>query len=253
MFPAPHESTFSSLGTQSLPAERVSFLRKVYILMTGAVATSAATAALASFAGASTPAIVRTSQGTLELPPLIYWGIAHPFIGIALLLGGTFGASMVARRPGLNVAALFGLSAVIGLVMAPAIYFAQIRAQAGNTISSQPVLHAFALAVTGFVGLSAYAIVTKRDFSALRGMLTMGLFVVIGASILNMFFGGAALSLAVASAAVLLFGGFVLYDTSRMLREGEDEPVVAALSLYLSFLNLFMALLRILGGSRRDG
>lgn len=251
MFPAPTQPTYT-LETQPLAGARASFMRRVYLLMTGAVATSAAAAAFASFAGASTPALVQTRTGTLALPPLIYWFISHPFIGLLLMLGGTFGASMVVRRPGLNVAALFGLSGIIGLVMAPAIYFAQLSANAGQTLSSAPVLHAFTLAILAFGGLSAYAIVSKRDFSSLRGFLSMGLFVVIGASLLNIFFGGATFALAISSVVVLLFGGFVLYDTSRMLRDGEDEPVAAALSLYLNFLNLFMALLRIFGGSRRD-
>jgi modulator of FtsH protease len=114
------------------------------------------------------------------------------------------------------------------------------------------VLHAFGLATAGFTGLSAYALTTKRDFSALRGFLGMGLFVVIGASVLNLFLGASVLSLAIASVTILLFGGFVLYDTQRMLREDDLEPVPAALNLYLNFLNLFLALLRILSGGRRD-
>ena len=128
---------------------------------------------------------------------------------------------------------------------------AQLKASAGATLTSAPVLHAFGIAAAGFTGLSAYALTTKRDFSALRGFLGMGLFVVIGASILNIFLGGSVLSLAIASVTVLLFGGFVLYDTQRMLREGDLEPVPAALSLYLNFLNLFLALLRIFTGGRR--
>src|SRR4051794_19219084 len=99
MYPAPNEPTFRALGTPSLPAERTTFLRKVYLLTTGAVATSAAAAAFASLAGADTPALVQTHSGTLALPPLIYWFVAHPFIGLILMLGGTFGASLVARRP----------------------------------------------------------------------------------------------------------------------------------------------------------
>ena len=251
MYPASREpSGFPGYpASTALAPDRVTFLRKVYLLMTGAVGVSALTAAFACLAGASTP---RAIGHGLAVPPLVGLFLEHPFLSLILLLGGTFGASAVARRPGLNVAALFGLSAVIGLVIAPAIYFAQLRASTGDTLSSAPVLHAFALAVTGFVGLSTYAIVSKRDFSTLRGFLTMGLFVVIGASVLNLFFGGQVFALAIASVVVLLFGGFVLYDTSRMLREGDNQPVVAALGLYLNFLNIFLALLRIFGSGRRN-
>ncbi len=57
---------------------------------------------------------------------------------------------------------------------------------------------------------------------------------------------------AIASVTVLLFGGYTLYDTSRMLREGEDEPVPVALNQFLNLFNLFLALLRIFSGGRRD-
>ena len=246
MYPASQEPTFRAMSAGVIPAERAAFLRKVYLLVTGAVAVSAATAAFATLSG--TP--LEVGDGLL-VPPLIASELAHPFLGLILLFGGTLGASAVARKPGLNVVALLGLSAVMGLVMAPAIFFAQLSASRGHALTASPVLHSFAIAVTGFVGLSAYAIVSRRDFSMLGGMLSMGLFVVIGASVLNMFFGGAVFGLSIASAVVLLFGGYVLYDTSRMLRSGEDEPVVVALSLYLNFLNLFMALLRIFSGGRR--
>lgn len=242
----------SDYSSNSLPLRAtgldVAFLRKVYLLVTAAIGVSAAGAAFALFAGADSPRLIAPG---LAVPPLVGWFVAHPLLAFLLLLGSTFGASMVARKPGLNVVALFSLSGLMGLFIAPAVYFAQLAASEGQTRSTSPVLHSFALAVVAFVGLSGYALVTKRDFSFLRGFVTMGLFVVIGASLLNLFFGGAVLSLAIASAAVLLFGAFILYDTSRMIRGGETEAVPAALGLYLNFLNLFLALLRIFG-ARRD-
>jgi modulator of FtsH protease len=247
MYPASSQPSF---GTSLAGPARAAFIRRVYLLMTGAVATSAAAAAFASLAGAETSSIVMRN-GT-HIPPLIALFLEHPFLGLILMLGGTFGAGLVVRKPGVNVAALFALSGVIGLVMAPAIFFAQLKGAAGTALTTQPVLHAFGLAVTGFAGLSSYALVSRRDFSSIGGFLSMGLFVVLGASILNIFFGGSALSLAIASVTVMLFGGYVLYDTSRLLQAGEDEPVEVALSLYLDFLNLFMALLRIFTGGRRD-
>jgi modulator of FtsH protease len=85
----------------------------------------------------------------------------------------------------------------------------------------------------------------------MRVALVMGLFVVIGASVLNLFIGSSVFGLAIASVCVLLFGAYILYDTSRLLRAGERDAVGAAISLYLDFLNLFLALLRILS-ARRD-
>lgn len=230
--------------------ERASFLRKTYLLLTTAVGTSALAVLLATMLGSSTPTVIGPSH--IAIPPVIAFFVVHPIIGLLLLLGSTFGASMVSRTRGLNVLALYGLAFVVGLVFAPAIFFAQLRASAGGTISSAPVLHAFLLATGAFGSLSGYAIVSGKDFSSLGGMLSMGLFVVIGASLLNLFVGGSVLSLAIASVTVLLFGGYVLYDTSRMLRDGQMNPVEAALSQFLNFLNLFMALLRIFSGGRRD-
>ena len=56
--------------------------------------------------------------------------------------------------------------------------------------------------------------------------------------------------MAIASVCVLLFGAYILYDASRLLRAGENDAVGCAISLHLDFLNLFLALLRILGGGR---
>ncbi len=81
----------------------------------------------------------------------------------------------------------------------------------------------------------------------------MGLWVLIGASVFSLFLGGTAFSLAIASVGILLFGGFILYDTSRMLRDPSNRDAVgAAIGLYLNFLNLFLFLLRILASSRRS-
>jgi modulator of FtsH protease len=157
------------------------------------------------------------------------------------------------HRPGVNVAALFGASFISGIYIAPMLWFVQFMASQGKTLAASPIRDAFLLAVLGFTGLTSYALLSKRDFSFLGGFLSMGLWVLIGASILGMFVGGSAFSLAIASVGVLLFGGYILFDTSRMLRDPSNRDAVgAAIGLYLNFLNLFLFLLRILSSSRRD-
>ena len=79
---------------------------------------------------------------------------------------------------------------------------------------------------------------------------SMGLWVVLGAILLSIFVHSAALSLAIASVGVLLFSGYILYDTSRLLREPCTDAVSAALRLFLDVVNLFVFLLRILSSSR---
>ena len=98
-----------------------------------------------------------------------------------------------------------------------------------------------------------YVIFSKRDFSFMQGFLFTGLIVVVIGSLINMFFGSSLAQFMISGAAVLLFSGFILYDTSNILRHyGTDEHVSATLALYLDILNLFIALLSILGIARSD-
>jgi modulator of FtsH protease len=236
------------------PAEKLAFLRKVYALLTGSVVTAAAGAMVALYAGADlSRATMHIGRQVLTVPPLVAWFSNHWIIGAILFIGSFFGASAVRSRPGINVAAFFGASFLSGLYIAPMLWFAQAASSQGMTLSSSPVRDAFLLTVLGFSGLTTYALVSKRDFSFLGGFLSMGLWVVIGASLLSMFVGGTAFSLAIASVGVLLFGGFILFDTSRMLRTADNRDAVGfAIQQYLNILNLFLFLLRILSSSRRD-
>ncbi|HSN98869.1 MAG TPA: Bax inhibitor-1/YccA family protein [Candidatus Nanopelagicales bacterium] len=241
-------------GTPAIPGvpSRVGFLKKVYGLFTASVAFSAIGAMVALNAGTSVSrAAVDGGAGRLTVPPLVALVAQHPFITLAVMLGVVFGASFVRHVRGLNVVALFGMATILGVLFAPALFVAQLRAGLGGTLSAAPVRDAFILSVVGFGGLTGYALFTRRDFSYMRGALTMGLFVVIGASILNLFLGSSVFGLAISSVAVLLFGAYVLYDTSRILQSGEDDAVGGAISLYLDFINLFLAILRILS-ARRD-
>jgi FtsH-binding integral membrane protein len=113
------------------------------------------------------------------------------------------------------------------------------------------VVQAAGLTVLAFSSITGYAFVTKKDFSFMRGFVTTGLFVVLGGSILSIFVQSSALSFAVSAGGVLLFSGFILYDTSNIIHHHkEDEWVGAAMSMYLNVLNLFLFLLRLL--SNRD-
>lgn len=242
-------------GAPAIPgaASRVGFLKKVYGLFTASVLFSAIGAMVALNVGSSASRLmVRGGSGQLAVPPLVAFFAQHPFVSLGVVLGAVFGASMVRHRPGLNVVALFGMATILGVVFAPALFFAQLRAGLGGTISAAPVRDAFILAVVGFGGLTAYALSTRRDFSYLGGAVSMGLFVLIGASLLNLFLGSSIFGLAISSVAVLLFGAYVLYDTSRLLHSEEDDAVGGAISLYMDFLNIFLALLRILSAGRRD-
>ena len=247
--------SFGQAGTLvEAPAEKLVFLRKVYTLFTGSLVTASIGALVALYAGADLSRVtVPIGRAVVTVPPLVGFFANHWIIGMMLFLGAFFGASAVRERPGVNVAALFGASFVSGLYIAPMLWFVQVQATQGMTLSAAPVRDAFLLTVLGFTGLTSYALLSKRDFSFLGGFLSMGLWVLIGASLLSLFVGGASFSLAIASVGVLLFGGYILFDTSRILRDPTNrDPVGAAIGLYLNFLNLFLFLLRILASQRRS-
>lgn len=240
MYPTyPQRRTVARASTPS----RVAFLRKVYGLFFGSVLSAAAGAMTALYVGSP----VSMGKG-LAVPPLVAFALQHNVLAFLIPLVALFGLLAVRHRPGLNVAALFGFTFVSGLFLAPALFVVTLMAKLGGTLSANPVRDAFLLASAGFGGLTAYALTTKKDFSFLGGMLWMGLLVLVGASFIGIFIGSSVFHLAIASVGVLLFGAYVLYDTSRLLHSEEPiTPVDAAISLYLDFVNLFVMLLQILG------
>ncbi|MCV6605103.1 MAG: Bax inhibitor-1/YccA family protein [Porticoccaceae bacterium] len=117
---------------------------------------------------------------------------------------------------------------------------------------SNIVMQALGGTAAVFLILSAYVINTKKDFSFMRGFLMTGLIVVlmsILALIVAGFFGiqltGA--FLAINAVCVLLFSGFILYDTSRIVNGGERNYIMATVALYLDIHNLFTSLLHLIG------
>ena len=200
--------------------DRLTFIKKVYSLL----AMSMGTAAVGAYLG-SGPLLL------LVAPNMMLFFILQ----FALIIF----ASFASRRPGLNMVALFSFTTVSGLTLGPLLY------QVGPSIAAE----AFALTAITFAGLSLYVVYSKKDFSFMSGFLMTGLIVLIIGGLLNMFFiQSGMMHFVMSGASVLLFSGFILYDTSNILRYyGTDEYVSATLALYLDILNLFIALLSILG------
>ncbi len=98
-----------------------------------------------------------------------------------------------------------------------------------------------------FLALSAYVLTTKKTFDFMGGMLFVGLIVVFGAAIINIFAQIPALSVVISSAIVLLMSGFILFDTSRIVNGGETNYIRATVSMFLNIFNLFTSLLHLLG------
>lgn len=109
------------------------------------------------------------------------------------------------------------------------------------------VVQALVITVGVFVGLTLFTFQTKLDFSGLGPFLFAGLMGLITAGLVNIFIPfGQSFDLAIACGGVLIFSGYILYDTQQIMKRlSIDEPVLASLSLYLDFLNLFLYILRI--------
>ncbi len=161
-------------------------------------------------------------------------------------------SSRVERLQKGTAAALFvGYSALTGLTLS-SIFIAYT----GTSIAV-----AFVSALSVFAGGAVYGAVTKKDLRSIGGYLTMGLFGLIIASLLNMLIGSSMLDFAVSVIGVVLFVGLTAWDSQRIAdinatygQEMTNEEltkigILGALSLYLDFLNIFLYLLRIFGRS----
>src|SRR5574343_1682923 len=115
---------------------------------------------------------------------------------------------------------------------------------------SSTVMTAAVLTTAVTLALTAYVHKTGKDFSRMGGFLFAGLIVVLLASIAAMFI--PAMHAMVSAAGALLFSGFILYDTSRLVSGEADNSVLAAVSMYLNVLNLFLSILQLLGMSPSD-
>lgn len=118
-----------------------------------------------------------------------------------------------------------------------------------------PQLIATAFGGTGiiFLGLSGYALSTKRDFSFMGGFIFAGMLVVMLASLAGLFLNMPALHLAISAAVILLMSGYILYETSQMINnQGQTNYIMTTVGLYLAILNIFTSLLHLLGALGGD-
>jgi FtsH-binding integral membrane protein len=127
------------------------------------------------------------------------------------------------------------------------------------TYTHTSIARVFFISAASFGALSLYGYTTQRDLSAFGSFLTMGLFGLILAMLVNMFLQSSGLEFVISVVGVLVFAGMTAWDTQRikeMYDRNDDgtivgrKAVMGALSLYLDFINLFMFLLRFLGDRR---
>ena len=201
---------------------RLNFIRLTYVLFMASVLTTVVGGIIS----------LNTPLGNLVM--------AFAPWSLLLILPLSIGAQVVADKPNLGNAALFGFAALLGIIIAPVV----------NLYSPNTVTQAGALSVLIFGALTVYVFITRKDFNFLGGIVFVGLVTCIGAGLLNYFvFKNSGFSYWIAWGVLLFSAGFVLYDTSNIMqRYPLNQPAGAALGLLISFFNIFMSLLRILNG-----
>lgn len=174
----------------------------------------------------------------------MYLNLPHP--GMILTLVGFYGLLFGItkfRNSAVGIVLVFALTGFMGLTLGP-ILTMYIKA---FTNGHELIMMALGGTGTIFLGLSGYALTTRKDFSFLGGFLMVGILVAFLAGIGAVVFSIPALSLAVSAMFILLMSGMILFQTSLMVNGGETNYIMATVNLYVSIYNLFLSLLQILG------
>ena len=172
------------------------------------------------------------------------FNLPHP--GMIITLVGFYGLLFLTHKfanSALGLLFVFALTGFMGLTIGPII---SAYTQAFSN-GDQLVMMAMGSTGTIFLGLSGYALTTRKDFSFMGGFLMVGVLVAFLAGIGAAIFSIPALSLAVSAMFILLMSGLILYQTSEMVHGGETNYIHATVGLYVSIYNLFLSLLHLLG------
>ncbi len=216
----------TTLGrSQSAAISTNKVVKNTYLLLSMTLAFSALTAGLSM---------------AMNLP--------HP--GMIITLVGYFGLLFLTtkfRDSGLGLLFVFALTGFMGYALGPI-----LNAYLSLPNGSQVVMMAMGGTAAIFLGLSAYVMTTRKDFSFMGGFLMVGILVGFLAGLGAVFFEMPGLSLAVSAMFVLLMSGLILYETSNIIHGGETNYIMATVTLFVSIFNLFTSLLHLLGFASND-
>jgi len=211
--------------SQSAVSSTNSVVRNTYMLLSMTLAFAALTAGVSM---------------SLNLP--------HP--GLIITLVGYFGLLFLTskfRNSGLGIGFVFALTGFMGYTLGP-----MLNAYLSLPNGTQVVMMAMGGTAAIFLGLSAYVMTTRKDFSFMGGFLMVGILVGFLAGIGAIFFELPGLSLAVSAMFVLLMSGLILYETSNIIHGGETNYIMATVTLFVAIFNLFTSLLHLLGFASND-
>jgi len=211
-------ATLGHAQTAVLETNRV--IRNTYMLLSLTLAFSAVTAGAAM---------------ALNLP--------HP--GLIITLVGYFGLLFLTakfKNSILGLGFVFALTGFMGYTLGPI-----ISSYLSLPNGGQIVMTAMGATAAVFLGLSGYALSSRKNFSFMGGFLMVGILVAFFAGLGAIFFEMPALSLAVSAMFVLLMAGLILYETSNIIHGGETNYIMATVTLFVAIFNLFTSLLHLLG------
>jgi FtsH-binding integral membrane protein len=216
---------------RAIPSERLDFIRKVYSLFFAAILVACGGVYI-SFTN-----------------PQTFFGMRWPLLIGAMVLMMIPGFSKTARRVApWNYLLLFATPFLLGLAVGPLFYLIDVAGRGAI------LLQAFVMTAGVFGALTAYAWISRKDFSFLSGFLTIGVVGILLATLVYIFIpSSSGLGFAIACAGVLVYSGFTLYDTSRILHQYDTREYTAgALALFVDFYVLFLYIVQIFLGSSRD-
>lgn len=211
-------TAFGSSVADAATEVRAGFIRAVYGLLSISLLFAIAGAWLSATTG------------------LKVWVIQNWILMLVLYIGSIVACWFLRHSKPINMLLMYGFTFISGLWIGPVAY-----------VYPGPALSAGITTAAIFIGLSVYAHVSKKDFHFLGGFLFMGLLGIIIMAVLNIFFlHSSAIAFGISVVGVVVFCGFILYDTSNIMRRyPPNEYISATLALYLDILNLFWFLLRI--------
>ncbi len=209
------ESTLSR--ESSLAVNKV--LKNTYMLLGLTLAFSALTAAFAMASNAA---------------PVNIWVMLIGFYGLLFLTHKMANSVW-------GLLCVFALTGFMGYTLGPILGYYMASAN-----GSQLVMTALGGTAFIFFGLSAYALISKKDFSFLSGFMMAGFLVIMAAVIANIFLQIPALQLALSAAFMLFSSAAILMQTGSIINGGERNYILATVTLYVSLYNIFISLLNLL-------
>jgi FtsH-binding integral membrane protein len=231
----------AAVATQGV-SDRVAFLRRTYALLGAALlAWTALTAGMMLFARDTSIALTRWALGGRWS-----WLIV---LGMFILIGHVAQRLALSRASrGVQYAGLGIFVLAESLIVQPLLWVA-----IGSTPDAGALIaQAAAITLAIFVGLTATVFITKKDFSFLRGILTVGMFAVLGIILASILF-GFSLGALFCGAVILLMAGYILFQTTIIMKEFPPTyHVAAALMLFSTIATLFWYVLQLMMALRRD-